>query len=75
MWRSAFETKSLTSDEASLNNKIFVNISSEIDKVYQQIQPLYRELHAYFRPRLASVYGGKDTGVSKDGPLPVHLLS
>lgn len=64
MWRSAFESVNST-----------FNINSEIENINKQIQPFYKELHAYIRPRLAAIYGNKNTGVTKDGPLPVHLLS
>jgi len=36
------------------------------------VEPLYKELHAYIRSRLAKVYPGK---IDETGPLPVHLLS
>ena len=36
------------------------------------MEPLYKELHAYIRSRLAVVYPGK---IDTTGPLPAHLLS
>ncbi|XP_029949257.1 angiotensin-converting enzyme 2 isoform X2 [Salarias fasciatus] len=38
--------------------------------IYQQILPLYKELHAYVRAKLMEVYPHIDA----EGPLPAHLL-
>jgi hypothetical protein len=32
------------------------NIQSQLDTVYDQIRPLYEQVHAYVRPRLAAIY-------------------
>ena len=43
----------------------------EIDRVWQQLRPLYLSLHAYTRHRLREKYGAL---VPEKGPLPAHLL-
>ncbi len=46
--------------------------SEEVDRVYQQLQPFYKELHAYVRSRLIAKYG--DVARRPDGMIPAHLL-
>ena len=43
-----------------------------VDKLWQQVRPLYVQLHAYVRQRLVSRYGQKL--VAPNGMLPVQLL-
>lgn len=43
----------------------------DVRKIYKQILPLYKELHAYVRARLIEVYPGH---IDSQGPLPAHLL-
>jgi peptidyl-dipeptidase A len=43
-----------------------------VDSLWQEVRPLYLQLHAYVRHRLALRYGPKL--VSPDGMLPVQLL-
>ena len=45
--------------------------TKEIDRLWDQVRPLYLQLHAYVRMRLHQKYG--DT-VPVNGPLPAHLL-
>jgi peptidyl-dipeptidase A len=46
--------------------------AAEIDRLWQQLRPLYQGLHCYVRARLAQAYGeGK---VPPRGPIPAHLL-
>jgi peptidyl-dipeptidase A len=45
--------------------------ASEIDRVWQQLRPLYLSLHAYTRSRLRETYG---EAVPEKGPIPAHLL-
>ena len=45
--------------------------ASEIDRVWQQLRPLYLSLHAYTRSRLRETYGD---AVPEKGPIPAHLL-
>ena len=46
--------------------------SAELERLWQQVRPLYASLHTYVRWKLAEKYG-KDV-VSEDGPIPAHLL-
>jgi peptidyl-dipeptidase A len=46
--------------------------AAEVERLWQQVRPLYQSLHAYVRWRLADKYGSKV--VSPDGPLPAHVL-
>jgi peptidyl-dipeptidase A len=44
----------------------------EVDRLYEQVQPLYESLHAYVRARLNQKYG--DAVVPRNGMIPAHLL-
>jgi len=57
-WRARYETPDLESDVMSL---------------YTQLEPLYREVHAYIRRKLYERYGSEH--ISLSGPLPAHLLT
>ena len=46
--------------------------AKELDRLWEQLRPLYLSLHAYVRGQLAKKYG-KDV-VSPNGPIPAHLL-
>lgn len=56
-WRSSYETETFKED---------------IGHLYSEVEPLYRELHAYVRRKLHDTYGGEV--VDLRGPLPAHLL-
>ena len=43
----------------------------ELDRLWQQLQPLYVSLHAYVRTRLREKYGA---AIPEKGPMPAHLL-
>jgi peptidyl-dipeptidase A len=45
--------------------------SRELDRLYEQLRPLYLQLHAYVRTKLHQKYGDV---VPEKGPLPAHLL-
>jgi peptidyl-dipeptidase A len=46
--------------------------SKELERLWEQVRPLYESLHAYVRWRLAEKYG---QGLfPEDGPIPAHLL-
>ena len=45
--------------------------AAELDRVWQQLRPLYVSLHAYVRTRLRARYGAI---VPEQGPIPAHLL-
>ncbi|KFV78381.1 Angiotensin-converting enzyme 2 [Struthio camelus australis] len=44
----------------------------DVEKTFEQIKPLYEQLHAYVRYRLEQVYGPEL--ISSTGCLPAHLL-
>ncbi len=44
----------------------------ELDRLWEQVRPLYVSLHAYVRNRLREKYG--DRVVPASGPIPAHLL-
>ena len=46
--------------------------SAEIERTWQQLEPLYRELHTYVRNRLIAKYG--DAANRPDGMIPAQLL-
>jgi len=43
------------------------------DEIWQDIQPLYAELHAYVRRKLAALYPGKWQN-QETGPIPAHIF-
>jgi peptidyl-dipeptidase A len=45
--------------------------SKELDRLWQQLRPLYLSLHTYVRAKLRERYGD---AVAADGPIPAHLL-
>ena len=47
------------------------DFSKEVDRLWQQLRPLYLSLHTYVRARLHAKYGD---AVPADGPIPAHLL-
>ncbi len=58
MWRSKYDMKP---DE----------FAAELDRLWEQVRPLYLSLHAYVRARLREKYGDL---VPESGPIPAHLL-
>jgi peptidyl-dipeptidase A len=44
----------------------------EADRLWQQVKPLYAQLHCYVRNKLGKVYG--EDKVPPKGPIPAHLL-
>ncbi len=44
----------------------------EIERLWQQVEPFYRSLHAYVRRRLVARYGPQR--VPEHGPIPLHFL-
>jgi peptidyl-dipeptidase A len=44
----------------------------ELDRLWEQVKPLYVSLHAYVRTKLREKYG--DNVVPANGPIPAHLL-
>jgi peptidyl-dipeptidase A len=45
--------------------------TTELDRLWDQVRPLYVQLHAYVRMKLRQQYGDV---VPANGPLPAHLL-
>src|SRR4029453_4925564 len=45
--------------------------AKEVDRLWEQVRPLYVSLHAYVRWKLREKYGDV---VPADGPIPAHLL-
>src|SRR5262245_29888226 len=46
--------------------------AKELERLWNQVRPLYLSLHAYVRSKLREKYG--DTVVPADGPIPADLL-
>jgi peptidyl-dipeptidase A len=46
--------------------------AKEVDRLWEQVRPLYVSLHAYVRRRLRETYGPQV--VPEKGPIPAHLL-
>jgi len=59
MWRSNFD---MPPDE----------FAAEMERLWQQVRPLYNSLYVYTRAKLNQKYG--DAVVPKNGPVPAHLL-
>ncbi len=45
---------------------------AEMERLWQQVKPLYTQLHCHTRAKLAEKFG--EDKVSKDGMIPAHLL-
>ena len=58
MWRSKYD---MPADE----------FTKEVDRLWEQVRPLYVSLHAYVRMKLHEKYGDV---VPEHGPIPAHLL-
>ena len=58
MWRSNYD---MPPDE----------FAKELDRLWEQVRPLYVSLHAYVRMKLREKYGD---AVPPNGPIPAHLL-
>jgi len=58
MWRSKYD---MSADD----------FSKEMDRLWDQVRPLYLELHAYVRMKLHQKYGDL---VPSTGPIPAYLL-
>ncbi len=58
MWRSSYDMP----EDA---------FEKEVDRLWDQVKPLYTQLHCYTRRGLNKMYG--DTVAPKTGPIPTHL--
>ena len=47
------------------------SFAAEVDRLWEQVKPLYLALHAYVRKQLHATYGDV---VPASGPIPAHLL-
>jgi peptidyl-dipeptidase A len=47
------------------------DFTKELDRLWEQVRPLYVSLHAYVRMKLRDRYGDQ---IPPNGPLPAHLL-
>jgi peptidyl-dipeptidase A len=59
MWRAEYDMSPAEFEQEAL-------------RLYQQVEPLYNELHCYARSQLAKHYG--EDKVPLDAPIPAHLL-
>lgn len=59
MWRSNYDMKP-------------EEFSADMERLWNQVQPLYLSLHTYVRAKLVEKYGA--SVVPPDGPIPAHLL-
>ena len=59
MWRSKYD---MPPDD----------FAQELDRLWEQVRPLYVALHAYVRNKLREKYG--EPVVPANGPIPAHLL-
>ncbi len=59
MWRSKYDMPP-------------AQFARELDRLWEQVKPLYVSLHAYVRWKLREKYG--DGVVPANGPIPAHLL-
>lgn len=57
MWQDVYEYEELESNMA---------------RIWEQLLPLYQELHAYVRTKLRAIYGPDK--IPEDGPIPAHVL-
>jgi peptidyl-dipeptidase A len=48
------------------------DFEADIERLWQEVRPLYEDLHCYARAKLSAKYG-KDK-VPEHGPIPAHLL-
>jgi peptidyl-dipeptidase A len=48
------------------------DFDAEVERLWQQVKPLYEQLHCHVRAELAEKYGADKVPV--DGPIPAHLL-
>ena len=58
MWRSKYDMPP-------------ADFAKELDRLWDQVRPLYVSLHAYVRAKLREKYGD---AVPANGPIPAHLL-
>ncbi|XP_069963364.1 angiotensin-converting enzyme-like [Bactrocera oleae] len=47
-------------------------IEKQLENIFEELRPLYQQIHGYVRSRLRQHYG--EAVVSEKGPIPMHLL-
>lgn len=57
--------------ESWLNDYEDDTIEAQLENIFEEIRPLYQQLHAYVRHALKQKYGDL---ISPDGLIPMHLL-
>ncbi|XP_056415226.1 angiotensin-converting enzyme 2 isoform X2 [Hyla sarda] len=67
-WRGNYET--LTSDPKYKYTRD--DLMEDVERTFNEVLPLYKELHAYVRSKLQQHYGSDY--IDSTGPLPAHLL-
>lgn len=72
MNKAAHLNKFENAGEMWLENYEDKNIRDQFHSLWDQVRPLYLQLHAYTRYKLRKLYG--DDVVSEKGPIPAHLL-
>ncbi|XP_048108405.1 angiotensin-converting enzyme 2-like isoform X1 [Alosa alosa] len=65
-WRSNYETM-----DEGIYHYTRDDLMKDARVIYQEIMPLYKELHAYVRAKLQEAYPGH---IHPEGGLPAHLL-
>lgn len=63
-WRANYAELALNYTDA--------DVLRDLEGLWQQIRPLYMDLHAYVRRKLMERYPTEN--IRKDGPIPGHLL-
>ncbi|XP_042312779.1 angiotensin-converting enzyme 2 [Sceloporus undulatus] len=66
-WRGDYEV-----DSPDVYRYQRAQLITDVENTFQQIKPLYEQLHAYVRHNLQKVYGSKH--IDPKGCLPAHLL-
>ncbi|XP_078513777.1 angiotensin-converting enzyme 2 [Lissotriton helveticus] len=66
-WRGNYQTQD--SQEYAYSRE---DLKRDVERTFQEIQPLYKELHAYVRGKLRDFYGPEY--IDETGCLPAHLL-
>jgi len=58
--------------EVWLDEYEVADFEKQVDRVIEQLRPLYEQIHGYVRFKLRKFYG--NDVVSEKGPIPMHLL-
>ncbi|XP_054706990.1 angiotensin-converting enzyme-like [Uloborus diversus] len=48
------------------------NMEDDFERLWEQVKPLFKQIHAFTRRRLIQQYGSKY--IRPDGPIPAHIL-